>query len=90
MAKDLVKVDDILNQPVLTPAEVGTLLRVSPETILKFVQDGDLPAMRVHKETRMLRVDVLQFIKDLKDRENRLRRYHESQLEEQSSERSSK
>lgn len=81
-ADDLVRVDDILRNAVLTPREVGTLLRVSPTTVLKLVQDGDLPAMRLHRQTRVLRIDVLTFIRDLRDRENRLRQYDESQQQE--------
>ena len=82
VAKDLVKVDDILSRPILTPREVGTLLRVSPRTVMNLVQDGDLPAMRVQKQTRLLRIDVLQFIRELRDEQERMRRYRESNREE--------
>jgi excisionase family DNA binding protein len=70
-APDLVNVDDILSNPILTPSEVGTLLRVSPETVMRLARDGELPAMRVHKETRLLRIDVLRFIKDLHEQQQR-------------------
>ena len=89
-AEEVVSVPDILKNPVLTPDEVGTLLRVSPSTVLKFVQDGDIPALRMHTETRLLRRDVIQFIKDLRDKQARLRRYKESQHEERLAEERSK
>jgi excisionase family DNA binding protein len=76
-AKDLVRVDDILRNPVLTPDEVGTLLRVSPSTVMKLVSDGELPAMRVHRETRLLRIDILQFMRDLHNQ----REQHEKWLD---------
>jgi excisionase family DNA binding protein len=85
-AEDLVRMDDILSNAVLTPEEVGTLLRVSPRTVMQLVQDGDLPAMQVRRQTRVLRIDVLKFIHDLRDRDERIRRYHESHDEERSSE----
>ena len=81
-AEEVVSVPDILKNPVLTPDEVGTLLRVSPSTVMKFVQDGDIPALQMHKETRLLRRDVIAFIRQLRDKEARLRRYKESQHEE--------
>ena len=77
MAKDLVKVDDILAHPVLTPNEVGTLLRVSPTTVLRLVQDGDIPAMQVRKETRMLRIDVLRYMRDLRSQRERHQQWHD-------------
>ena len=77
MAKDLVAVDDILANPVLTPNEVGTLLRVSPTTVMRLVQDGDLPSMQVSKETRMLRIDVLHYIRDLRDQRERHEQWHD-------------
>jgi excisionase family DNA binding protein len=76
-AKELVSVDDILRNPVLTPNEVGTLLRVSPETVLKLCQDGELPPMRVKRETRILRIDVLRYMRDLRDRPINKRRAKE-------------
>ena len=89
-AEEVISVPDILKNPVLTPDEVGTLLRVSPSTVLKFVQDGDIPALRMHKETRLLRRDVIAFIRQLRDKEARLRRYKESQHEERLAEERSK
>src|SRR3954447_19606362 len=67
-ANDLVRVP-ILDQPVLTPNEVGTLLRVSPRTVMKLVQDGDLPAMRMEQQTRVLRIDLLRFMRALRDKQ---------------------
>ena len=75
--KDFVQVEDILRNPVLTPAEVGTLLRVSPTTVMKLCQDGDLPSMQMDKQTRMLRIDVLRYMRDLRDRRDRIRRWQE-------------
>jgi excisionase family DNA binding protein len=69
--KDLVPLHELLSNAILTPSEVGTLLRVSPETVMKLASDGEIPSMRVKKETRMLRIDVLRYIRDLRDQQDR-------------------
>lgn len=77
------EIKQILSRPVLTPKEVAALLRVTPSTIMQFVEDGDLPSMRMNRSVRILRIDVLRFMHDLRDEQARLRRYDESHAEEQ-------
>jgi excisionase family DNA binding protein len=59
-------IKEILAYPVLTPDEVATLYRVSPETVMKMASDGELPALRMKQHTRFLRVDVLRHIRDMR------------------------
>ena len=74
-SKDLISIDEIMKNPVLTPDEVGVLLRVSPDTVLRLCREGEIPSMRIKRETRMLRIDVLKFMRDLRERQNNARRW---------------
>jgi hypothetical protein len=71
-----------LEQPVLLPEEVAMLLRVDPEIILKLAADGDLLSMQMCGETRILRKDLLQFMHELRQKPETLKRYRESAVEE--------
>jgi excisionase family DNA binding protein len=71
-----------LYNPVLLPEEVAMLLRVSPETVLKLVKAGDLLSLKVDKEVRVMRVDLIKFMYELRDKPETLKRYKQSEIEE--------
>jgi excisionase family DNA binding protein len=49
----------LLAEPLLTAAEVGTLLgNVPAKTILQYARDGRLPCVRIGKHVRFVRGDV--------------------------------
>ncbi len=47
---------------VLTVAEVAAFLKVHPRTILRLVQDGKIPALRVSKQWRLRRDHILEWM----------------------------
>lgn len=49
---------------LMTPAEVAERLRVSSKTILRLVQDGSLPAIKLKRTIRIPEVVVEEFIKN--------------------------
>jgi len=49
---------------LMTPAEVAERLRVSSKTILRLVQDGSLPAIRLKRAIRIPEDVVEEFIKN--------------------------
>ena len=71
-------IKEILAYPVLTPEEVAILFRVSSETVMGMVSDGTLPALKMKGHTRLLRIDVLRHIRDLRDNGQHPRRYSRS------------
>lgn len=71
-----------LYNPVLLPEEVAMLLRVDQETILKLVNNGDLLSLKVDKEVRVMRVDLIKFLYELRDKPETLRKYKQSAVEE--------
>jgi len=49
----------VLDEPLLTAAEVGALLGDVPaKTILQYARDGRLPCLRIGKHVRFVRSDV--------------------------------
>jgi excisionase family DNA binding protein len=47
---------------LMTKNEVAGLLRVSPRTIERLVEDGKLPVLKVRRAVRFRRADVEQFV----------------------------
>jgi excisionase family DNA binding protein len=49
----------VLDEPLLTAAEVGALLgNVPAKTVLQYARDGRLPCLRIGKHVRFVRNDV--------------------------------
>jgi excisionase family DNA binding protein len=49
----------ILDEPLLTAAQVGALLgAVPPKTVLQYARDGRLPCIRIGKHVRFIRSDI--------------------------------
>jgi excisionase family DNA binding protein len=46
----------------LNVKEVATLLRVCPKTVRRWIQAGDLPAMRLGRDWRIARADLRAFV----------------------------
>jgi len=49
----------VLDEPLLTAAQVGALLgNVPAKTVLQYARDGRLPCLRIGKHVRFVRSDV--------------------------------
>ena len=48
--------------PLLTVAEVASVLRVSNMTVYRLIKAGDLPALRVGKNYRIREADLATFL----------------------------
>jgi len=57
---------------ILTTEEVCNLLRVSRQTIYKFVDQGRLPGTKIGQSYKFLRSEVMEFLKGRPDGELRL------------------
>jgi excisionase family DNA binding protein len=50
---------ELLDEPLLTAAQVGSLLGdIPPKTILQYARDGRLPCVRIGKHVRFVRSDI--------------------------------
>ena len=57
----------IIDQPLLTAAEIGVLLGGVPaKTILQYAREGRLPCVRIGKHVRFVRGDVDQALAALR------------------------
>ena len=57
----------IIDEPLLTARQVGTLLGGIPaKTILQYARDGRLPCVRIGKHVRFVRCDVDQALAALR------------------------
>jgi excisionase family DNA binding protein len=55
----------VLDEPLLTAAEVGVLLgNVPAKTVLQYARDGRLPCLRIGKHVRFVRSDVNRALSD--------------------------
>ena len=50
--------------PLLTVAEVASVLRVSNMTVYRLIKAGDLPALRVGKNYRIREADLATFLSE--------------------------
>jgi len=52
----------MLDEELLTTAEVAKILRVSDKTVLRIIEAGQLPAVRVGKRWRVSRADLQEYL----------------------------
>jgi len=51
-----------MNQELLTTKEVIEILKISKPTLLRFIKDGNLKAVKIGHNYRILKEDLEQFI----------------------------
>jgi excisionase family DNA binding protein len=57
----------IIDEPLLTAGQIGTLLGgIPPKTVLQYARDGRLPCVRIGKHVRFVRSDVDQALATLR------------------------
>lgn len=60
-----------MTEEMLTVEEVAGILRVHPETVRQWIRDGELIAIDISKEYRILRSDLDGFIEKRRGRTKR-------------------
>ena len=54
---------DVNNETVLTPKEVGEILKLSRNTVYKLLRNKQIPAIKIQRQYRILESDLYDWIK---------------------------
>ncbi len=55
---------ELLDQPLLSPADVSKLLGIKRSTVYELARAGRIPSLRIGRAVRFLRADLETWIKD--------------------------
>ena len=61
---------DLNETEIMTVNEVAEYLKISEVTTYKLVQEGKIPAFKIGRHWRVMRIDLGEFIEKLKHGEN--------------------